>query len=100
MKAAGIVRQLDDLGRLVLPKSLRRRMGIEPGTRLAFGLTEHGDIVLQVADSTAHEELLHAVTYALNAVEEHLMGAAIDWEDVRDVLQRALNAGGGGRARR
>lgn len=36
------------------------------------------------------ERLEHAVTYALNAIDEHMVGAAIDWYDVRRVLARAL----------
>ncbi len=31
MKATGIVRQIDDLGRVVLPKELRRSMNIKSG---------------------------------------------------------------------
>ena len=31
MKATGIVRHIDDLGRLVIPKELRRTMGIAEG---------------------------------------------------------------------
>ena len=31
MKTSGIVRNVDDLGRVVVPKELRRRMGIENG---------------------------------------------------------------------
>lgn len=31
MKTSGIVRNVDELGRVVVPKELRRRMGIENG---------------------------------------------------------------------
>ena len=31
MKATGIVRRIDDLGRVVIPKELRRRMHIREG---------------------------------------------------------------------
>ncbi len=34
MKATGIVRRVDQLGRIVLPKQLRRDFGIDPGTPL------------------------------------------------------------------
>ena len=31
MKATGIVRRVDDLGRVVIPKEIRKRMGIVDG---------------------------------------------------------------------
>ena len=34
MKATGIVRKIDELGRIVLPKELRDNLGIEEGTPL------------------------------------------------------------------
>jgi len=35
-------------------------------------------------------DMRHAIRYALNAIDEYLMGARIDWHDVRDVLKRAI----------
>ena len=34
MKATGIVRRIDDLGRVVIPKEIRRTMRIREGDRL------------------------------------------------------------------
>ena len=39
MKATGIVRRIDDLGRVVIPKEIRRTMRIREGTRLLTSLT-------------------------------------------------------------
>lgn len=36
MKSTGIVRRIDDLGRVVVPKELRRAQGIEEGDVLEF----------------------------------------------------------------
>ncbi|MDN8591914.1 AbrB/MazE/SpoVT family DNA-binding domain-containing protein [Paenibacillus sp. 11B] len=36
LKATGIVRRIDDLGRVVIPKELRRVHGIEEGDPLEF----------------------------------------------------------------
>ena len=41
------LRKVDKLGRIVLPKDLRRRLGIEEGTDLFIG-EEDGRIVLEV----------------------------------------------------
>lgn len=36
LKATGIVRRIDDLGRVVIPKEIRRTMGINEGDPLEF----------------------------------------------------------------
>ncbi len=46
MKESGIVRKLDNLGRLVIPKEIRRCMRIKEGSPIEFGLTPSGEIVL------------------------------------------------------
>ena len=40
MKATGIVRRIDDLGRVVIPKEIRRTMRIREGDPLHIILTE------------------------------------------------------------
>lgn len=40
MKATGIVRRIDDLGRVVIPKEIRRTMRIREGDPLLMTLTE------------------------------------------------------------
>ena len=42
MKATGIVRNIDDLGRIVIPKEIRRTMGIKEGDPLEIYVTEEG----------------------------------------------------------
>ena len=44
MKATGIVRRVDDLGRIVIPKTVRRSMGIVEGTPLEL-FTEKGALI-------------------------------------------------------
>ena len=39
MKATGIVRRIDDLGRVVIPKEIRRTMRIREGDPLKITLT-------------------------------------------------------------
>lgn len=41
MKATGIVRRIDDLGRVVVPKEIRRTLRIREGDPLLTSLTEH-----------------------------------------------------------
>ena len=40
MKATGIVRRLDDLGRIVIPKEIRRTMGVYEGSPLEMFVDE------------------------------------------------------------
>ena len=46
MKETGVVRKLDNLGRLVIPKEIRRCMRIKEGSPIEFGLLPSGEIVL------------------------------------------------------
>lgn len=42
MKATGIVRRIDDLGRVVIPKEIRRTMRIREGDPLEIYTTREG----------------------------------------------------------
>ena len=46
MKATGIVRRIDDLGRVVIPKDIRRTMRIREGDPLLITLTEYERFVV------------------------------------------------------
>ncbi len=47
MKATGIVRKIDDLGRIVLPIELRRTLNIEPTDPLEIFVDNEGEIILK-----------------------------------------------------
>ena len=47
MKATGIVRRIDDLGRVVIPKEIRRTMRIREGDPLEIFVTGEGEIILK-----------------------------------------------------
>lgn len=42
MKPVGVVRTVDDLGRFVIPKDIRDRLGIVSGTELEIFMTDTG----------------------------------------------------------
>ena len=48
MKAAGIVRRIDDLGRVVIPKEIRRTMRIREGAPLLTRLTPFDKFCLAI----------------------------------------------------
>lgn len=45
-----MVRKLDDLGRIVVPKEIRRQLGWNPGTPLSIIPTD-GGVIIQTADA-------------------------------------------------
>lgn len=47
MKATGIVRRIDDLGRVVIPKEIRRNMRIREGDPLEIFVDRDGEIILK-----------------------------------------------------
>ena len=47
MKATGIVRRVDDLGRVVIPKELRRTLHIGNGAQLEIFTGEGGDVIFR-----------------------------------------------------
>lgn len=47
MKATGIVRRIDDLGRVVIPKEIRRTMRIREGDPLEIFTNGEGSVVFQ-----------------------------------------------------
>lgn len=52
MKTTGIVRKIDDMGRLVIPKELCRNLGIRPGDPVEF-LTDGKNIVITKFERSA-----------------------------------------------
>jgi len=47
MKATGIVRRIDDLGRVVIPKEIRRTLRIKEGTPLEIFTDKEGEVILK-----------------------------------------------------
>lgn len=50
MKATGIVRRIDDLGRVVIPKEIRRTMRIREGDPALTTLTSEGRFIFAMLD--------------------------------------------------
>ena len=47
MKATGVVRKIDELGRIVVPKEIRRTLKMEEGTPVEMFVTETREVVLR-----------------------------------------------------
>ena len=47
MIATGLIRRIDDLGRVVVPKEIRRSLGIKEGDPLKIFTTRDGEIIFK-----------------------------------------------------
>jgi len=71
MKATGIVRRIDDLGRIVVPKEIRRTLRIREGDPLEIYTQADGSVILKkyspVGELSQYaEELAHSMGNALD----------------------------------
>lgn len=58
MRATGIVRHIDDLGRVVIPKEIRRTASIREGDPLEIFLDEDGGVVFRKYIPTYRDDLM------------------------------------------
>lgn len=70
METKGIVRRLDDLGRIVIPKEYRRMFKIELGDPLEIFAMDNGDIILRRFDMAAMVK--SEATLAAEALEKEI----------------------------
>ena len=47
MKATGVVRRIDDLGRVVIPKEIRKTLRIREGDPLEIFTAKDGEVILK-----------------------------------------------------
>ena len=57
MKATGIVRRIDDLGRVVIPKEIRRTMRIREGDTSLMTLTGDTELMFISVMKVSHREI-------------------------------------------
>ena len=100
MKATGIVRRIDDLGRVVIPKEIRRTMRIREGDPLEIFTDKDGEVIFkkyspigelsdfasQICDS------LHKSTDSIAAVCDRDSVIAISGAPKREFIDRRLSA--------
>ncbi len=69
MKATGIVRRIDDLGRIVVPKEIRKTLKIREGDPLEIFTNNEGEIILKKYSPLGNiEEYAKEYTEAINKV--------------------------------
>ena len=90
MKATGIVRRIDDLGRVVIPKEIRRTLRIREGDPLEIFTDREGEIILKKY-SPIGELSAFAKQYAESLAQT--MGCLVCVCDMDQIIADAENAG-------
>lgn len=80
MKATGIIRRIDDLGRIVIPKEIRMTYGIEDGTPIEIFADSDGIILRKYR---AEDELMNTVNVLSDTVEGYIDN--LDCEKVQQI---------------
>lgn len=75
MRATGIIRRIDDLGRVVIPKEIRRAMRIREGDPLEIYTTKEGVCFRKY--SLINEHALTASVSAVKALKRHGVRAEV-----------------------
>jgi AbrB family transcriptional regulator, transcriptional pleiotropic regulator of transition state genes len=83
MKATGIVRKIDELGRVVIPKEVRRTQGLHTGTPLEMFIG-HGGIIFRPYQTDVTKQntlnwLETALSDATNVEDRESIEAAISY---------------------
>ena len=75
MKATGIVRRIDDLGRIVIPKEIRRQLKIGESDLVEIFLLGDGEIILKPYRT------------------DYILRKADDWEELEDPQGKVIAQG-------
>lgn len=99
MKATGIVRRIDDLGRVVIPKEIRRTMRIREGDPLEIYTEKDGEVIFkkyspvgELADFASQIcDSLHRSTDAVAAVCDRDSVIAVSGGGKRELLSKPIS---------
>lgn len=82
MKALGIIRRVDDLGRIVVPKEVRRTQGWDSGQPMEMFMTDEGLLIRPYALDKEQRELVSQLA---------LLRDGTDNIAAKDVYSNAIN---------
>ena len=75
MKSTGIIRRIDDLGRIVIPREIRRQLKIGESDPLEIFLSRDGEIILKPYRT------------------DYILRKADDWEELEDPQGKVVDQG-------
>lgn len=99
MKATGIVRRIDDLGRVVIPKEIRRTLRIREGDPLEIFTDKEGEVILkkyspigELGDfATQYAESLHKTSGHIICIADRDTIIAVSGASKKEFLEKALS---------
>ena len=100
MKATGIVRRIDDLGRVVIPKEIRRTLRIREGDPLEIFTDREGEVILkkyspigELGDfAKEYVESIHQSLGLISCVMDKDSIIAVAGGAKKEFLEKAINA--------
>ncbi|NLL21848.1 MAG: stage V sporulation protein T [Firmicutes bacterium] len=100
MKATGIVRRIDDLGRVVIPKEIRRTLKIREGDPLEIFVDRDGEVILkkyspigELGDfAQEYADSLHEVMGHIACIADRDTIIAVSGAPKKEFLNRPLSA--------
>ena len=99
MKATGVVRRIDDLGRIVIPKEIRKTLRIKEGSPLEIFTEKQGDIILRKyspigeisAFSSEYVESLAKITELIAIITDKDVIIAVSGTAKKDYLEQKIS---------
>jgi AbrB family transcriptional regulator (stage V sporulation protein T) len=100
MKATGIVRRIDDLGRVVIPKEIRRTLRIREGDPLEIFVDRDGEVILkkyspigELGDfAKEYAESLYESTGHITMISDRDTIIAISGASKKEYLEKAVGS--------
>lgn len=99
LKATGIVRRIDDLGRIVIPKEIRRTLRIREGDPLEIFTDNEGEIILKKYSpigelgefASQYAESLHKTSGHITCIADKDSIIAVSGASKKDFIDKSLS---------
>ena len=99
MKATGVVRRIDDLGRIVIPKEIRRTLHIKEGDPLEIFTDKEGEVILKKYSpigelsefATGYAETLSKTTGHIACITDKDTVIAVSGGSKKEFLEQAVS---------
>lgn len=100
LKATGIVRRIDDLGRVVIPKEIRRTLRIREGDPLEIFTDKEGEVILkkyspigELGDfASQYAESIHKTSGHITCIADRDTIIAVSGASKKEFLEKSLSS--------